>query len=85
MPHSSLPMDYQASALKNSPEFSSQTTLTQSNPSFKPYNYFVNVDKTSDAIEIIKGCIVSLASKLTVKEEASGRVWSVKVASIILY
>jgi len=48
--------------------------------SFKPYTYFVNVDRTSDGVEIIKGCIVTLASKLTIADTHGGRVWSVKVS-----
>ncbi len=46
---------------------------------FKPFTYFYNVDRTVDGVEIIKGCIVTLASKLTIIEDVSGTVWSVKV------
>ena len=84
----SFQMASQLLAPKNPPETTTQanastsSNFVKSSSSLKPFTYFANVDKTSGtAVEIIKGCIITLASKLSVVEEANGRVWSVKVTS----
>ena len=51
-------------------------TKVEVNNSFKPYNYLHYIDKKGDSVEIIKGCMVSFASKLRVVDARS---WSVKV------
>ena len=50
----------------------------------KPYTYLQDISQNVDYIEVVKGCIVSLASKLTVGEDASGKVWRVKVFKLLL-
>ena len=50
----------------------------------KPYTYLQDISQNLDSIEVVKGCIVSLASKLTVGEDSSGKVWRVKVLKLLL-
>ena len=51
----------------------------------KPYNYIINIDKKVDSVEIVKGCMVSLASKLIIVEGTSGKAWNVKVLLTTTY
>jgi len=51
----------------------------------KPYNYIINIDKKVDSVEIVKGCMVSLASKLIIVEGNSGKAWNVKVLLTTTY
>ena len=51
----------------------------------KPYNYIINIDKKVDSVEIVKGCMVSLASKLNIVEGTSGKGWTVKVLLTTTY
>jgi hypothetical protein len=68
----------QSLAISVGPTTSSQ--LLQS----KPYTYLQDITQNVDCIEVVKGCIVSLASKLTVGEDESGKFWRVKVFDILL-
>ena len=51
----------------------------------KPNNYIINIDKKVDSVEIVKGCMVSLASKLIIVEGTSGKAWNVKVLLTTTY
>jgi len=52
-------------------------------PQSKPYTYLRDIPQNVDCVEVVKGCIVSLASKLTIGEDATGKVWRVKVLKLL--
>ena len=57
---------------------STQNSSNSNNANSKPYTYLCQVAKNTDTVETVKGCMVSLASKLNTVEGVTGRTWQVK-------
>ena len=47
--------------------------------SSKPYEYLKNIPKNDDELHIIKGCIVTLATKLSVNTSTVKKEWQLSV------
>jgi len=46
----------------------------------KPYTYLSLVQKNSNCIEVLKGCIVTLVGKMGIADGLDGKIWTVKVS-----
>ena len=61
---------------------SQNSSSSSNNSSCKPYTYLCHIAKNTDTVEVVKGCMVSLASKLNHVESVTGRDWQVIITGL---